>query len=453
MMSRLNFELAAKAKLTTAQYNLGFKKINNPTAKLKIGIWVYIILLLFEGALRKWVLPGLSTPLLIIRDPIGIWLIIVAVRNGVMKTNIYLTSAVLIGVLGLFSAILVGHGNIYVALYGSRMLLIQFPLIFVIGLVFTQQDVLKLGKFWLWLSIPMTILLVLQFFSPQSAWVNRGVGGDLKGGGFSGALGYFRGPTTFSFINGTVSFYHLLACFIFYFWLIPKKHVKSILLIGASICLLMSIPFAISRALFFSVLVTLAFAFFAISQKTLSIGPIILIILIISIMIFGLSQISIFKTATDVFTTRFTQASGAEGGVQGTLGDRYLGGLYTSLLYADDIPLLGYGIGLFTNVGHIISTGKMADAVGEQEWGRMIGELGILMGFALIFIRVGMSIKIARAAYKALKKGDFMPWILLSFCLLYLPQGQWSQPTSLGFCVLSAGITIAALRKPDALKN
>ena len=33
-------------------------------------IWLYFWLLLLEGALRKWVLPQLSNPLLIIRDPV-----------------------------------------------------------------------------------------------------------------------------------------------------------------------------------------------------------------------------------------------------------------------------------------------------------------------------------------------------------------------------------------------
>ena len=41
---------------------------------IKKLIWAYFLLLLFEGALRKWFLPGLSQGLLIIRDPIVIWI-------------------------------------------------------------------------------------------------------------------------------------------------------------------------------------------------------------------------------------------------------------------------------------------------------------------------------------------------------------------------------------------
>ena len=33
-------------------------------------IWLYLILWLIEGGLRRWVLPGLSTPLLLVRYPL-----------------------------------------------------------------------------------------------------------------------------------------------------------------------------------------------------------------------------------------------------------------------------------------------------------------------------------------------------------------------------------------------
>jgi len=36
-------------------------------------VWLYIILVITEGALRKWFLPSLSDSLLIIRDPIALF--------------------------------------------------------------------------------------------------------------------------------------------------------------------------------------------------------------------------------------------------------------------------------------------------------------------------------------------------------------------------------------------
>jgi hypothetical protein len=54
--------------------------------------------------------------------------------------------------------------------------------------------------------------------------------------------------------------------------------------------------------------------------------------------------------------------------------------------------------------------------------------------------------KIALASFRNLLLGDFLPWIMLSYCLITLPQAQWSQPTALGFSIFAAGITVAALR-------
>ena len=129
-------------------------------------------------------------------------------------------------------------------------MLLQFPLIFAIGKIFDREDVIKMGKAMLWLSLPMTVLICVQFYSPQSAWVNRGLGGDTAGGGFQGALDYFRPPGTFSFTTGVVSFYGLLAVYIFYFWL-HSGMVRRIILIASTACLLAAIPLSISRSAFF----------------------------------------------------------------------------------------------------------------------------------------------------------------------------------------------------------
>ena len=39
-------------------------------------LWLYFWLLIFEGALRRWLLPGLATPLLLVRDPIALLAVI-----------------------------------------------------------------------------------------------------------------------------------------------------------------------------------------------------------------------------------------------------------------------------------------------------------------------------------------------------------------------------------------
>lgn len=423
-------------------------ELKNDNLFLKRGIWLYFLLLIFEGALRKWFLPGLATPLLIVRDPLALYLIILCWQQGLLPKNLYLSWMVIIGFFGIITALILGHGSLPVAIFGARILLIHFPLVFVIGSIFNRDDVLQLGIVTLWISIPMAILVGLQFYSPQSAWVNRGVGGDLEGAGFSGAMGYFRPPGTFSFTNGTTLFFGFVSCYILYFWLNPKN-VNRLILMGSTIGLLASIPFSISRALLFHIVIAILFAGLGAIRNPKLLGQTIITITAGIICFNLLAQTEFFQTSTEAFMSRFDKANETEGGVEGVFFDRYLGGLWGALTGSTSQPIFGYGIGMGTNVGSVLLTGKHQYLISEGEWGRLVGELGALMGIAVILIRVGLTAKIGLSSYKELVNGDLLPWMLFSFGLFTVPQSQWGQPTSLGFSTLIAGLMIASFKKPS----
>jgi hypothetical protein len=437
-------EMSAIATISKKSQSLKFSTIDQ-NRLIKRVIWAYFLLLIFEGALRKWFLPGLSTPLLIIRDPLALWLLVKTWERGLLPSNFYLTAMVLIGIAGIFAATLLGHGNLAVALFGARVFLLHLPLIFVIGRIFDHDDVVRMGKVILWIAIPMTVLIALQFYSPQSSWVNRGVGGDLEGAGFGGALGYFRPPGTFSFTNGNSLFYSLLTCFVLYFWFEPKG-INRYLLIGASIGLIAAVPLSISRGLFFQVGVSIIFAAIVISRKPkftrhflwMAIGGVMAIIL--------LSSTGFFQTATEAFFSRFESANEVEGGLEGVLGNRYLGGMFYAVTGSSDFPFFGYGLGISSNVGMMLLPGMKGSYLSDQEWERLISELGTIMGLMVILLRLSLSAKIALAAYQSLIKGNLLPWMLLSFGSLNILQSQWAQPTSLGFCSLIGGLMIASMR-------
>jgi hypothetical protein len=421
-------------------------KFSNPYKNLKRGIWLYLLLLIFEGGLRKWVLPSLATPLLLVRDPLAIWLLIIAWKRGVYVFNTYVVSIYVLSITAFFTAIFFGHGNFFVGIYGVRTLIVHFPLIFIIGKIFNYDDVLKIGKFIIWLTPPMTVLLFLQFYSPQSSFVNRGVGGDAAGGGFTGALGFFRPPATFSFTNGTALFYSLSACFVFYFWLGAKQYINKTLLICATVALLISIPLSISRTLFFSILITAFFILIGMLRKKRYILQVIIVVILAVGSFAALSQLKLFQTATKAFSTRFSNASETEGGLEGTFQKRVIHTLIGPIANSDELPFLGYGIGMGTNVGSMLLTGKNQFLISETEWGRLIGEMGILMGCCVILIRLVLTGKIALASFRTLSAGDLLPWILTSYCIITLPEAQWAQPTALGFSVFVAGLTIASMR-------
>lgn len=414
---------------------------------LKAAVWLYFILLIIEGALRKWVMPALSDPLLVIRDPLAIWIFLMARKKGYLKFNPLSFFMILAGIVGLVTALSFGHGNLFVALFGVRIYVLQFPLIFAIGRIFDWEDVIKMGHAFLWVSLPMAVLIGLQFYSPQTAWVNKGLGGET-GQGFSGALGYFRPPGTFSFTTGISMFYGLVAAYIFYFWF--NMHlVKRALLIASTCCLLIAIPLSISRSLLFEVSVSILFSVIAAWRRPKYIGKIIAASFIGIALYLVLRNQSFFATSTDAFNARFENANEAEGGIQGVFFNRFLGGMFSAVGNAPNIPFFGYGIGMGTNVGSQLLTGEISFLISESEWGRVIGEQGLLFGFLIIAIRIILAIKIFRRSARFLKKSDALPWMLVSYAFIPLIQSQWGQPTALGFSVLSSGLVIAAMNIPE----
>ncbi len=350
---------------------------------------------------------------------------------------------VIVGIIGIFTAVIFGHGNLWVALYGARIMLIHFPVMFVIGRVLDRDEVLRIGKALIIISVMMTVIIALQFYSPQSAFINRGIGGDISGSGFNGALGYFRPSGTFSFTNGTTLFYGLQATFVFYFLLNPKT-INSFILVCATVALFAAIPLSISRGLFFQIGLTLVFTVIAIARKPKYLGRLIIAFLVAILVFAVLSNKAFFQTAVSAFSNRFEAASEAEGGLEGTLAGRYLGGTIAPILESFKQPFFGGGLGLGTNVGSSLLTGKQQFLTAEGEWGRLTGELGTTLGLCVIFIRLGLCFKITLLAYKRVLNGDFLPWVLLSFGLITILQAQWAQPTALGFSIAIGGLTIAS---------
>jgi hypothetical protein len=420
---------------------------SDPIAMIKLGVWVYYILLLFEGALRKWFLPGLATPLLIIRDPIALFIIIKAFQYRLFPSNMYIRIITVVTIIAVMTTLVLGHGNIMVSVFGARVFLLHFPMLFIMGKILTRKDVLMIMKFTLWISLPMALLTVMQFHSPQSAWVNRGVGGNMEGAGFSGSGEYFRPPGTFSFTTGNVQFFSMMAAFVFYFFL-DKKHINKFVLMAGFVGLLISIPFSISRSLLLNTMIAALFTALAAVRKPKFLGQILSIVAVAALAVMIASKTSFFKESLGAFTDRFEVATEAEGGAQTAFLDRVVGGMFKGLqsTTGQQQPFFGVGIGMGSNVGAQLLGGS-GFMVSEDEWGRLIGEMGLLLGFIVIMTRVVIALRITSIAYGQMRHGDVLPWILMSYGFMILVNGQWSQPTSLGFAVIIGGLMLASLKK------
>lgn len=422
-----------------------YAPFDKPTKYLRWLSLVYIVLLIIEGALRKWTLPGLSDILLLVRDPVVLLAYGIALVHGKFPYNRYVISGLVIMIVWIFVTFYWGHENYIVTGFGFRVNYMHFPFAFIMGSVLYRSDIVWIGKWWLWGTVGMTALIILQFYSPQSAWINRAPGG-MEGAGFSGALGKFRPPGSFSFIIGVVWFY----TFSMAFWvagLTQHKRYSKLLLIVSGVAIVLAIPVSISRTLFLSVLITFATGMFV---STFQKGALIRYIQIVLFFCFGLliaSQISVFDEAKEAFLRRWElSTSESQGGVKGAIIDRTLYEFTGPFIEDNDLPFLGVGLGAGTQVASILLTGERDFTLGESEWFRLTGEGGPIIGGLYIAWRVWIAVVLFKYAFLSYRKGNGIGLILLSATIYNLLIGQIGQTTILGFIAIGIGMTIASLR-------
>ena len=145
------------------------KPLNNKRI-LKGLLWAFLFLLLFEGALRKWILPSLATPLLIVRDPITLLIYIIALQSRRFPSrNNFIAGATILAILSFLFSLFSDQSNLWVTLYGIRINYLYIPLIFIIPKMLNKEDVEQIGKFLVYCSFGMTVIVALQFISATNS--------------------------------------------------------------------------------------------------------------------------------------------------------------------------------------------------------------------------------------------------------------------------------------------
>src|SRR5471032_1817161 len=143
-------------------------RINGPNSYfrslplLKRLFWLYFFLLVFEGGLRKWFVPQLSSALLLIRDPVAIFIIWEAYRTRKWPARWSgLINLLAVAMMGLFFVQIVAGGNSWiVGVYGLRSYLLPLPVAFIMGENIDAEDLHRFGICILWLFLPLTALSV-----------------------------------------------------------------------------------------------------------------------------------------------------------------------------------------------------------------------------------------------------------------------------------------------------
>jgi hypothetical protein len=407
--------------------------------KLRTLLWIYLGLLLFEGALRKWIVPSLDAPLLVIRDPLVMWIYFEAWKNRLSFNNAFFAATLALAVATAILSTIFGSGNLAVTLYGLRTDYLQIPLIFLIPQILSRDDVIAMGRFLFYASIPIAALVVLQFrSSPDSLW--------NKGAMVTHYL-TVRPSGPFSFISGTIAFFSLTSAFLF-FGFIQARTYKIWLLAPVTFATLIVAACSGSRSCLVSIGLVAVVAILCVVTRGKGgmgiMGAAVLIALAIPL----LSSLSVFQEGAGQLEQRFKDAGATEGDAQGFLA-RFANSMLSPLVGLDEAPVFGNGLGLGTNAAAGMLRGDREFIGPEDEWGRLIFECGPIFGLLLCLFRMALTVTVAKRAFEAFRRNNILPALIFSACGLLILNGQWGVPTTLGFAIFGAGLTLAACVEPS----
>jgi len=405
---------------------------------LRTLLWIYLGLLIFEGALRKWTISELDAPLLVIRDPLVMWIYFQAWKNRLSFTNAFFTANLALAVATAILSTIFGLGNGLVTLYGLRTDYLQVPLIFLIPQILNRDDVIAMGRFLLYMLIPTAVLMILQFRSPPDSFLNKGA--------FATHYGTVRPSGPFSFISGPVAFFPLVSAFLFLGYIQPRTY-KIWLLALVTFALLITLICSGSRSCLVLVGLVAVVAILCVVTRGKGGRGIMVAAVLVALAIPLLSSTSIFQEGTAQLGQRFYDAGATEGNTQGFVA-RYANTMLVPLVVIGDAPFFGNGLGLGTNAAAGMLLGDREFIGPEDEWGRLIFECGPIFGLLLCIFRIALTVAVARRAYEAFHRDNILPMLIFAACGLMILNGQWGVPTTLGFAIFGAGLTLAACEEP-----
>ena len=416
-----------------------------------IAIWLFFFLLIFEGAFRKWFLPSLSDLFLVIRDPLAIYLVWVACKRGLWK-NLFVRVSWGIAFITLITTLLFGHQNLLLALYGVRIWVYYIPLIFSIPLFMNLKDVMSMCKCTLYITMGMTLLMLLQYFTPQTSFFNVGVGGEGSSG-FSGVGDYFRPSGTFSFTNGIALYMVWAGCSFFacFFsnrkWEKRKFWVSPYILWASFVCWVVAVPVSLSRAVVAEVVIIFLWAMglaFLTKKYKKSLFYFMAILLVLSPLLLMSQRIQI---AVDNMQERFVMAGKSEGNfVTESIVERKIVSMFSDLLNSNEVPFFyGEGIGMSTNVAAVMLTGKKQFLT--KEGGSDSMENGYLMGCVMFLYKWILLFYIFYRCVKV-RTCTLLP-LLFAVSLFLIRPGTGQTPADVGFSVWVAAMTLTLAVKSE----
>jgi hypothetical protein len=423
------------------------------------------LLLIFEGALRKWVLTGFGSLLFFIRDPIVLLVYWLALRHSLFpRGNGLLQAGVAFACVGVFLVAVQAAGVAsgidkwpILATYGWRNYFLYIPLPFIVGEVFEPKDVQRIVKITCLLAIPIALLVFMQFRSSPEAPINVGFGGSIEQQfhGLTVDMDHTRPMGTYTSDVGQKQFDLSCLAMLLALWISPasRRFLKSWQLIGGTCAVLTCLAVSGSRGAMIGsgIIVIAAVASAAVLRGSGASARAILlpsVFVVAAVMLYPI----VFPEGYSTFMTRWNgaQAAEAQNFSLGVVG-RALYGFYEFFNIMGNTPLAGYGIGLAGNASLTLGvTIPGFNGWAENDWTRHIVDLGPFFGVAFILYRIAFVGWLGATCLAGVRRtGSPLALLLFSYIGVELLYGELTgHGTVNGYSWLFAGLCLAACKLP-----
>ncbi len=408
-------------------------------------VFFIYILMLVEGPLRKWFIPGLATPIYFIRDPFVIFLYAYCLQRRLMLTSdwakTWMIFAAFASAIGAFPFLIQGIDP-RAWFLGVRTYWLYMPLAFVVGSTFEKNDFLRFIRLNVLLSIPYAALVIAQYNSSPTAWINGGIGGDE--GVVLVAYNIIRPSGLFTYTGQNVNFSAcLIALFMSFLLLKSRGRKSSIILVAAAPAVASLAVLSGSRSIYFMVAASLLAAMTgtAMAKPTVS-GAKTNVLLLGCVALAALLFVHVFADAYQAMQARMQHAERVEGGMH----NRIMFGFLEVFWQISKVPALGHGIGLGAPaITRFLDHPNFG--LGESEITRNVNELGLVNGFIFFALRFAFAYYLIRTSVKAARAGqpEFLP--LAGLAGLAISQGPITVSSLSGFPFwLLSGLVLASRR-------
>ena len=359
-------------------------------ATLSLAGRVFIAVLLivvFEGAIRKWVASSTTLPLILMRDLLALGLIVYAWWGGHLRryakvSLVLLAWSCCVIAWGLMQLV-AGESSPVVFVIGLRFWLLYIWFAVAAASTLNEADYRAAVRAAVLVMIVLAPLAVLQYYSPPGATINRQLEGD-ESLIFVVVAGVVRTTGTFSFTSGYSTYLILVAPLIFGVLGARKRTVAhrifALVVFGAFLTASVvsgSRTAVISSGFMLGAYLVARFLFAKTRDKPAALGAALMALALVGAFAFFLSD------AVQVTQQRFQDAAGAE-----DFTDRVLSIFVGEPYVLGNTTWLGHGIGAGSNLATSLGRADPENfGLAESETGRIVLEGGVL-GFAFIALKV-----------------------------------------------------------------